>query len=478
MTSEPKKISFSFGKKPASSSQGISSSAQSSSSASRSLFSFSLGSSQRSSAGAAPAPAASNVFRGGPGFFEQNEEEPEAVQQVLSISKEGGWETEGGAKEKAPLVIPCLNLLNKPAASAWTSSQSSSVDSRAHTGLLWSGAAKDESSVPCSSGEAVKARQTANGEKKVKEPNYLRLAKPEERVKSEPVEGADASSSSPASTEGASSASPKPEFGLSCPTQSRQVKTEPTQSSSAPPDPPPVPAASSSLSLDEMAAQALIAEAKSELGSPAFGTAAPILPILSRNEKLAELRRRHKERLKLAKERPASASLGSSSSRVRGRGFVACDLSSGLSSDRISWLNDARGSVKEEPRDGRERQDAAVSRETSEKELLQEELNLLPDAPSTTSSAYSAIPVSEFGLAMLRGMGYDPEKDKKRKEEEAKEQKSGTAPKRKRAYNRAGLGSEEEIERLWEEREKRLREENARDKKRKMDEMLRRRREG
>ncbi|KEP62427.1 UNVERIFIED_CONTAM: hypothetical protein HHA_208990 [Hammondia hammondi] len=436
MAAAPQKISFSFGKKtPASFSSSSSSSlSSSSSSSSRPSLSFSL-SSQRGGAGAA---AGGNAFQGRSDFFNEREEKQVAIQQVLSISKDGEWETEGGEEEPPPLVIPCLNRLDRP-----PSASSVSYDTNE----------------PEKQGPANKSGGAGGARDEKKEPNYLLVSKQESRVKNESETHTDLGPTPAAPSEASPCASPQPAYGLSAPKQPPVVKSEPDDSSA--------PSSSSpSASLDDLAAQALIAEARGEYGSGPVGTAAPILPILSRNEKLAELRRRHKERVRQAKQRTSSRS---SPSGVRGRGFVAFDPSSGASAPRLPWETDANG-VKEE-REDPDRDQAFGASETSEKELLQEELNLLPDAPSATSAEYSRIPVSEFGLAMLRGMGYDAEK----KEEE---KTKGAAPKRKRTYNRAGLGSEEEVERLWEEREQKLREEAAEDKKRKMDEMLRRRREG
>ncbi|KFG60550.1 DExH-box splicing factor-binding site protein [Toxoplasma gondii RUB] len=426
MAAAPQKISFSFGKKtPASSS--------SSSSSSRPSLSFSL-SSQRGGAGPA---AGGNAFQGRSDFFKEQEEKQVAIQQVLSISKDGEWETEGGEEEPPPLVIPCLNRLDRPPSASSVSSDTNEPEKQGLTNKSGgAGGARDEK----------------------KEPNYLLVSKHESDVKNESETNTELGPTPAAPSEAPLSASPKPEYGLTAPKRPPVVKSEPDDSSASS-------SSSPSASLDDLAAQALIAEARGEYGSGPVGTAAPILPILSRNEKLAELRRRHKERVRQAKQRASSRS---SPSGVRGRGFVAFDPSSGASAPRLPWEKDANG-VKEE-REDPDRDQAFGATETSEKELLQEELNLLPDALSATSAEYSRIPVSEFGLAMLRGMGYDAEK----KEETTK----GAAPKRKRTYNRAGLGSEEEVERLWEEREQKLREEAARDKKRKMDELLRRRREG
>ena len=72
-----------------------------------------------------------------------------------------------------------------------------------------------------------------------------------------------------------------------------------------------------------------------------------------------------------------------------------------------------------------------------DKQLLQRELELLPDALQPGSSAYEAMPVEEFGAAMLRGMGL-------------KSIPEAAPPPKRKAYNRAGLGSEQEINRLKE----------------------------
>ncbi|KAL8425723.1 hypothetical protein Efla_003101 [Eimeria flavescens] len=63
-----------------------------------------------------------------------------------------------------------------------------------------------------------------------------------------------------------------------------------------------------------------------------------------------------------------------------------------------------------------------------DKLLLQRELALLPDAPAPSSAAYEAMPVEEFGAAMLRGMGL-------------KSIPSAAAPVKRKAYTRAGLGT-------------------------------------
>ena len=75
-----------------------------------------------------------------------------------------------------------------------------------------------------------------------------------------------------------------------------------------------------------------------------------------------------------------------------------------------------------------------------EKELLQRELQVLPDAPSASSAIYKAMPVEAFGAAMLRGMGLQAPAA-------AAAASAAAAPKR-RTYTRAGLGCEQEMERL------------------------------
>lgn len=138
---------------------------------------------------------------------------------------------------------------------------------------------------------------------------------------------------------------------------------------------------------DEEAAASLIAEAKGEKVS------SYVVPLLSRNVALAEVRQKYREEVQRSQRRQQQAG---------------------------------------EP----------------DKVLLQRELDLLPDAPLPSSSAYEAMPVEEFGAAMLRGMGLKtiPE--------------SAPPPKRK-GYTRAGLGSEQEIDRLRERLEQQRRHEDA-----------------
>lgn len=83
-----------------------------------------------------------------------------------------------------------------------------------------------------------------------------------------------------------------------------------------------------------------------------------------------------------------------------------------------------------------------------DKLLLQWELALLPDAPPPSSSVYEAMPVEEFGAAMLRGMGL-------------KSIPQASPPPKRKAYTRAGLGSEREIDRLRERLEQQRRLEDA-----------------
>lgn len=138
---------------------------------------------------------------------------------------------------------------------------------------------------------------------------------------------------------------------------------------------------------EEEAAASLIAEARGEKVS------SHVVPLLSRNFALAEIRQKYREEVQRSQRRPQQAG---------------------------------------EP----------------DKILLQRELDLLPDAPLPSSSSYEAMPVEEFGAAMLRGMGLKtiPE--------------SAPAPKRK-GYTRAGLGSEREIDRLRERLEQQRRHEDA-----------------
>lgn len=83
-----------------------------------------------------------------------------------------------------------------------------------------------------------------------------------------------------------------------------------------------------------------------------------------------------------------------------------------------------------------------------DKLLLQQELALLPEAPPPSSSAYEAMPVEEFGAAMLRGMGLTSIP-------------AASPPVKRKAYTRAGLGSEREIDRLRERLEQQGRCEDA-----------------
>ncbi|KAL8455146.1 hypothetical protein Emag_000983 [Eimeria magna] len=112
---------------------------------------------------------------------------------------------------------------------------------------------------------------------------------------------------------------------------------------------------------------------------------------------------------------------------------------------RNSVLAELRQSYRKELESGRLKQQQAGE---PDKVLLQRELALLPDAPTPASSAYEAMPVEEFGAAMLRGMGL-------------KSIPTAAAPAKRKAYTRAGLGSEREIDRLRERLEQRRRHEEA-----------------
>ncbi|KAL8454260.1 hypothetical protein Emed_000369 [Eimeria media] len=112
---------------------------------------------------------------------------------------------------------------------------------------------------------------------------------------------------------------------------------------------------------------------------------------------------------------------------------------------RNSVLAELRQKYRKELESGRLQQQKAGE---PDKVLLQRELELLPDAPTPASSAYEAMPVEEFGAAMLRGMGL-------------KSIPTAAAPVKRKAYTRAGLGSEREIDRLRERLEERRRHEEA-----------------
>jgi len=68
----------------------------------------------------------------------------------------------------------------------------------------------------------------------------------------------------------------------------------------------------------------------------------------------------------------------------------------------------------------------------SEKEVLRRELERLPDV---TYESYEAVPIDQFGLAMLYGMGYDPSIHT-----------TQACELKKRIYQRAGLGADKEFE--------------------------------
>ncbi|KAL8436188.1 hypothetical protein ACSSS7_001918 [Eimeria intestinalis] len=112
---------------------------------------------------------------------------------------------------------------------------------------------------------------------------------------------------------------------------------------------------------------------------------------------------------------------------------------------RHSVLAEVRQRYRKELESGRLQQQQAGE---PDKVLLQRELELLPDAPTPASSAYEAMPVEEFGAAMLRGMGL-------------KWIRTAAAPAKRKAYTRAGLGSEREIDRLRERLEQQRRHEEA-----------------
>lgn len=69
-----------------------------------------------------------------------------------------------------------------------------------------------------------------------------------------------------------------------------------------------------------------------------------------------------------------------------------------------------------------------LNKKNASKKIVEDDFD-----PSSGSSGFS-IPVSKFGIAMLRGMGYDPEIH-------------NTKPKifKKRNYNQSGLGADKEI---------------------------------
>ncbi|PHJ24622.1 d -box splicing factor-binding site protein [Cystoisospora suis] len=504
----PKKFSFSFGKKASSSAlpscsasastsiSGIpTSSSTVSGTRSRATFSFSLSTRPRPSGlpvrggiGGVPSSSRSlSTNTPGAGIFDIEGEKQVPVQQVLSISKDGGWETQGGEEEKAPLVIPCLNRLTKPPTVSKPTYSFASAGDQVNGSSKEKHTSEREADTVASEDDRSWRGSSFTNEKKLKrhEPNYLKLDNLKEEaelpvVKPEMHNGAETRDSKEgehgrSSNQGESSEpfsqTELKGYGLILQSKSPpsvvsvKVKSEPPYSSAP---------SASSTSLDELAAQALIAEARGEATTDS-SISQTILPILSRNEKLAELRRKHRERLQQHHSLPGSSQSSftegnsnnnppSRSSSVRGRGsvFYVKESSSSVKSEEDSYDDRELGGERDRPRP-----EVFFSREQSEKELLKEELKLLPDAPSTTSSAYSTIPISEFGLAMLRGMGYDPEKQSK-----------SFLPKerKKRVYNRAGLGSEEEIEKLWVARQNKLREEAAQKKKQKMEEMVRSRR--
>jgi hypothetical protein len=68
----------------------------------------------------------------------------------------------------------------------------------------------------------------------------------------------------------------------------------------------------------------------------------------------------------------------------------------------------------------------------SDKEILRRELERLPDV---TYESYDAVPIDQFGLAMLYGMGYDPSIHT-----------TQACELKKRIYQRAGLGADKEFE--------------------------------
>jgi len=68
----------------------------------------------------------------------------------------------------------------------------------------------------------------------------------------------------------------------------------------------------------------------------------------------------------------------------------------------------------------------------SDKEILRRELERLPDV---TYESYEAVPIDQFGLAMLYGMGYDPSIHT-----------TQACELKKRIYQRAGLGADKEFE--------------------------------
>lgn len=138
---------------------------------------------------------------------------------------------------------------------------------------------------------------------------------------------------------------------------------------------------------DEEVAAALIAEARGESAS------SRVVPLLARNAALAEIRQKYRGDLERGHRQPQQAG---------------------------------------EP----------------DKQLLQRELELLPDAPLPSSAAYEAMPVEEFGAAMLRGMGLTSIP-------------SASPPPKRKAYSRAGLGSEQEVDRLRERLEQQRRHEEA-----------------
>eukprot|EP00922_Rhytidocystis_sp_ex-Travisia-forbesii_P020560 GHVS01030230.1.p1 GENE.GHVS01030230.1~~GHVS01030230.1.p1 ORF type:complete len:250 (-),score=66.43 GHVS01030230.1:57-806(-) len=76
-----------------------------------------------------------------------------------------------------------------------------------------------------------------------------------------------------------------------------------------------------------------------------------------------------------------------------------------------------------------------VEEEEGEVEVFRRQLRRYPDM---SRHAYDQMPVEEFGLAMLRGMGYVPE-------EEGGQQPVQPYVLQKRAYARAGLGADEKV---------------------------------
>lgn len=148
---------------------------------------------------------------------------------------------------------------------------------------------------------------------------------------------------------------------------------------------------------DEEVAAALIAEAQ---GRSPQDSGVRAVPLLARNASLAAIRQRHRE-------------------------------------------EQLRRKLEEEEA-GKRRREASAGE--PDRELLRKELELLPEALPPSSLAYEAMPVEEFGLAMLRGMGFT---------DSLSDADAEVVKRTRRPYARAGLGSEREMDRLAQELKRR-----------------------